>query len=168
MAAFSLITALITAVFVSLFSGLPGLVPVFLFFVLLLINCECMAANVCEDDKTSMLFMAVISSAMVVLLCGVIVSSNLNVYLCEAGYQDPDKVHPLVPLLTFLLTLGVFRLFFSRAKKNKLLVQHFGSSLMASIDRHTYNPRLRRYRRIMIEEGILAERMPDEDERDAS
>ena len=99
MAGFSLIMALVTGLFVSLFSGFPGLLPVFLFAVLLVVNCECMAANVCEEDKTSMMFMAVISSGLVVLLCGVIASSNLNKYLCEIGMQDPDKVHPLVPFL---------------------------------------------------------------------
>lgn len=164
MAGFSLIMALVTGLFVSLFSGFPGLLPVFLFAVLLVVNCECMAANVCEEDKTSMMFMAVISSGLVVLLCGIIVSSNLNKYLCDIGLQDPDKVHPLVPFLTFGLIVIMYRIFLNRAKRQRLLVQRYGTSLKDLVDRHTYNPKLKRIRRTMIEEGILTERLPDEEE----
>ena len=164
MAGFSLIMALVTGLFVSLFSGFPGLLPVFLFAVLLVVNCECMAANVCEEDKTSMMFMAVISSGLVVLLCGVIASSNLNKYLCDIGVQDPDKVHPLVPFLTFVLIVILYRVFLNRAKENKLLVQRYGTSLKNIVDRYTYNPKLNRIRRTMIKEGILTERLPEEEE----
>ena len=164
MAGFSLIMALVTGLFVSLFSGFPGLLPVFLFAVLLVVNCECMAANVCEEDKTSMMFMAVISSGLVVLLCGVIASSNLNKYLCDIGVQDPDKVHPLVPFLTFVMTVILYRVFLNRAKQNRLLVQRYGTSLKDIVDRYTYNPKLNRIRRTMIKEGILTERLPEEEE----
>ena len=164
MAGFSLIMALVTGLFVSLFSGFPGLLPVFLFAVLLVVNCECMAANVCEEDKTSMMFMAVISSGLVVLLCGVIASSNLNKYLCDIGVQDPDKVHPLVPFLTFVMNVILYRVFLNRAKVNKLLVQRYGTSLKNIVDRHTYNPKLNRIRRTMIKEGILTEGLPEEEE----
>jgi len=164
MAGFSLIMALVTGLFVSLFSGFPGLLPVFLFAVLLVVNCECMAANVCEEDKTSMMFMAVISSGLVVLLCGVIASSNLNKYLCDIGVQDPDKVHPLVPFLTFVMTVILYRVFLNRAKQNRLLVQRYGTSLKDLVDRYTYNPKLNRIRRTMIKEGILTERLPEEKE----
>lgn len=164
MAGFSLIMALVTGLFVSLFSGFPGLLPVFLFAVLLVVNCECMAANVCEEDKTSMMFMAVISSGLVVLLCGVIVSSNLNNYLYDIGVQDPDKVHPLVPFLTFVMTVILYRVFLNRAKQNRLLVQRYGTSLKDLVDRYTYNPKLNRIRRTMIKEGILTERLPEEEE----
>ena len=164
MAGFSLIMALVTGLFVSLFSGFPGLLPVFLFAVLLVVNCECMAANVCEEDKTSMMFMAVISSGLVVLLCGVIASSNLNRYLCDIGVQDPDKVHPLVPFLTFVMTVILYRVFLNRAKQNRLLVQRYGTSLKDLVDRYTYNPKLNRIRRTMIKEGILTERLPEEKE----
>lgn len=163
MATFSMITAVVTALFVSLFSGFPGLLPVLLFFILLLINCECTAANLYEDEKNSTLFMAVISSSLVVLLCIVIVSSNLNNYFCDKGLMDPDKVHPLIPFLTILTVTGFFLFFRHRAKSEKLLVQKYGSSLKSSIDRHTYNPDLERYRKIMIREGILTERMPDDE-----
>ena len=156
--------ALVTGLFVSLFSGFPGLLPVFLFAVLLVVNCECMAANVCEEDKTSMMFMAVISSGLVVLLCGVIASSNLNKYLCEIGMQDPDKVHPLVPFLTFVMTVILYRVFLNRAKQNRLLVQRYGTSLKDLVDRYSYNPKLNRIRRTMIKEGILTERLPEEEE----
>ena len=164
MAGFSLIMALVTGLFVSLFSGFPGLLPVFLFAVLLVVNCECMAANVCEEDKTSMMFMAVISSGLVVLLCGVIASSNLNKYLCDIGVQDPDKVHPLVPFLTFVMTVILYRVFLNRAKQNRMLVQRYGTSLKDLVDRYTYNPKLNRIRRTMIKEGILTERLPEEKE----
>lgn len=164
MAGFSLIMALVTGLFVSLFSGFPGLLPVFLFAVLLVVNCECMAANVCEEDKTSMMFMAVISSGLVVLLCGVIVSSNLNNYLYDIGVQDPDKVHPLVPFLTFVMTVILYRVFLNRAKQNRLLVQRYGTSLKDLVDRYSYNPKLNRIRRTMIKEGILTERLPEEEE----
>ncbi len=167
MAAFSLVAAFVTALIVSLFSGFPGLLPILLFAVLLLLNCECMAANMQEDEKTSMMFMAVISSSIVVLLCVVLVSSNLNTYLCEAGFQDPEKIHPLVPFLTIIITIAFYLLFLRRAKEKRLLVQRFGSSLMASINRHAYNPKLRHIRRTMIKEGILTERLlEDEEDRD--
>ena len=163
MAVFSLIVALVTALFVSLFSGFPGLLPVLLYFVLLLINCQCLAANVCEEDKNSMMFMAIISSALVVLLCSVIVSNNLNAYLCDIGYQDPDKVHPLVPFLVIVFTIVIYRVFVHRASQDRLLVQKVSDRLMTPISARIDNPRLERIRRTMIKEGILTERLKDEE-----
>ena len=163
MAVLSIMIAVVTAVIVSLFSGFPGFVPVFLFFVLLLINCECMAANACEDDQTSILFMAVICSGLVVLLCGMVFAGNLNIWLCDKGVQDPDRVHPLVPLLTILFTVSLYRFFLRRASAGRLLIQRYGEALTSAAQRHLLRPDLKRYRRFMIQEGILTERL-DEDE----
>ena len=163
MVTFSLITAFVTAFIVSLFSGFPGIWPVLLFLVLLLINCECMAANVCEDDKTSTLFMAVISSSLAVMLCGTVVSSTLSGLLTDAGLLDPDKIHPVIPLLVFVFVAGIYLLFRRRADAGKLAVQKLGSSLMKRVDKRTYNPNLKRLRKVMIKEKILTERLPEDD-----
>lgn len=160
MAVISLIVAIVTALLAALFSGFPGLVPVFLFFGLLIANCACMAANICEEDKTSTLFMAVIYSSLTVLMCITIVSKNLNAYLCDAGHQDPEKVHPLVPMLTILLTIVTYLLFLKRAKHGRLLIQKYGSVFA----RNPGNRRLLRYRQMMIKEGILRERLSDDEE----
>ena len=162
MAVISLIAAVVTSVIAAFFSGFPGLFPVFLFFVLLLINCGCMAANTCEEDQTSTLFMAVIYSSMTVLMCIMIVSKNLNTYLCENGLQDPDTVHPLVPAVTVLLTIGVYIWFLHRARQNRLLIQKY----RGVFSRPPENSRLLRYRRMMIKEGVLNERIQDEADSD--
>lgn len=160
MAVISLLVAVVTAILASLFSGYPRLLPVFLFFVLLLLNCACMAANVCEEDKTSTLFMAVIYSSMTVLMCITIISKNLNGYLCEIGLQDPEKVHLLVPMLTVVLAIFAYMLFLRRAKKGRLLLKKYGSVFV----RNPENQRLLRYRQMMIKEGILTERLSDDEE----
>ncbi len=164
MVTFSLIAALGTAVLTSLFSGFPGPVPIVLFTVLLLLNCECTAANVFEEDMTSGLFVAVISSGLTVLMCGTIVSSNLIGWLCDLGLLDPDKLHPLIPLSVFALIAAVSLFLRRRARQGKLAVQKVGTSLQKSIDRHTYNPNLLHIKHRMIKEGILTERLPDEEE----
>ena len=164
MAGFSLIAASVTALAVSLFSGFPGLLPIMLFFVLLVLNCECMAANLYIQDKTSMMFMAVITSALVVLLCGIVFSSNLNAFLCEIGLQDPEQVHPLVPVLTTVFVIVLHRQLQKRAEKNQLFVQKIGAKLTNALNERTYHPHMSRYRKMMIKEGILTERMPEDNE----
>jgi len=119
-----------------------------------------MAANVCEEDKTSTLFMAVIYSSMTVLMCITIISKNLNGYLCEIGLQDPEKVHLLVPILTVVLAIFAYMLFLRRAKKGRLLLKKYGSVFV----RNPENQRLLRYRQMMIKEGILTERLSDDEE----
>jgi cytochrome bd-type quinol oxidase subunit 2 len=164
MASFSLIAAFVSAILVSLFSGFHEILPILLFAFLLVFNCECAAANACDEDKTSMMFMAILSSFLVVLLCGVVMSSCINGYLCDHGYLDPDLVHPAAPVITAVLTLAMYRVFLYLAGKNRLTVQKFGMKLKKVIDEHTYNPRLKRFRRMMIKEGTLTERMPDDDD----
>ncbi|MBR2767710.1 MAG: hypothetical protein IKD68_02130 [Solobacterium sp.] len=164
MAIFSLITAFVSGVIVSLFSGFPGILPILLFAFLLVVNCECVAANACVEDQNSMLFMAVISSALVVLLFCVLVSSCINNYLCDIGLLDPEKLHPLVPVLTFAAVIVMYRLLYQRAKKNKLIVQKYGTKLMKAIEERTYHPTLHRIRRMMIKEGTLTEKLKDDED----
>ncbi len=159
MTVISMTAAVITALLTSLFSGFPGPFPILLFLLLLIINCECMAACVLEEEKTSMLFMAVICNALVVLLCAVLFSGNLNTWLCDLGLQDPDTVHPLVPVLTLILTGLLFRFLLKKAEKNQLSVQKYA----AAINKKMYTPGFWRYRKMMIREGILTER-PHEEE----
>ena len=73
-----------------------------------------------------------------------------------------DKEFPIINLLD-AKDVGVPK-FLNRAKVNKLLVQRYGTSLKNTVDRHTYNPKLNRIRRTMIKEGILTERLPEEEE----
>ena len=164
MPTFSLITAFVSAVIASLFSGFPGILPILLFVFLLLFNLECVAANGCEEDQTSMLFMAVICSAMVALLCLVTVSSSVTEYLTELGLLDPDRLHPAIPIGVIITSYVILRIFLRKARKKGLLVQKYGYQLMKAIDERTYNPRLKRIRRMMIKEGTLTEKMFDEEE----
>ena len=164
MVSFSLIAAFISVILASFFSGFVSVLTILLFVFLLVLNCECVTANACEEDQTSVLLMAVICSALVVMLCVVVVSTSINNYLCSIGLLNPDLVHPAAPALTVLLTAVLYRQLLRRAKENRLTVQKYGRKLMRRIDTHTYNPRLKRIRRMMIQEGTLTERLPDEDE----
>lgn len=163
MTGFSLIAAVVTAVFASLFSAAEGILMIFLFIVLLAVNCACMAANVCEEELNSTLFMAVICSALAVILCGVTVSSTITAYLCARGILDPEKIHPLIPLATVIVIIVMYRVLLQRARQNRLMVQKFGRNLKNMIDSRTYNPRLKRIRQRMIKEGILTERLSDDE-----
>jgi hypothetical protein len=163
MTSFSLIAAFVTVIIASVFSAVSGILPIILFVFLLVLNCECMAANACEEEQNSMLFMAVICSALVVVLCGVLVSSTVNHFLCAAGLLDPEKIHPVIPFAVMILIIVMYWLLFQRGKQNRLIVQKLGNRLMKSIDSRTYNPRLKRIRRHMIREGTLTERLFDEE-----
>ncbi len=164
MAGFSLLTAFLTVLIVNLISAAEGIPPIILFIFFLLLNCECAAYNVSDEDQTSMLFMAVICSGLVVLLCGILASRSIHEYLCAIGLQDPETVHPVVPIITMVSVIVLYQLFLKRAANKKLLVQKLAARLMRTIDCHSFNPRLKRIRRMMIKEGTLTERLFDEED----
>ena len=162
MAEFTLCITFISAVLCFMVGLLTGLsTPVLI--VVLILSCDCLAANLAENDRSPIALFAIIVNIVFIFFGMLGLHSVLSMLIRMLASKFLFKIPDLSPILTVVLTGVLFYFLRKQAERGKLLLQIAAETVMdrmngRKVEFETTSEDLKKWKQL-YDEGTIPEEM---------